>query len=323
MSTEKTEPTFTLDGGAPTAQEALLASQLEGLGDNPTEEPVVPAAAPAATPAAAPAATPAAAPAAEGAVAAPASAAPAAAEVDDAVAAPAAAAPAAAPAAPPPVVAAKPEPPKDFETEFTKLQQLYDDGEIDGAKFQADQRALVREEGAYTARVTLWEERQNAAVLAATNDFSTTALAWEKEHADFMSNPLRAQQMQSAIQLIDAQTKGSLPAAELFDRAAKATFEAFGYMPPKPAAQTVVDAKTKVAEAVAARQPTPVPQTLANASEAAPIEPGARNATFENLDGMNISDLEDALARMTPAQVEAYTRNAPGANSTLRGTEKD
>jgi hypothetical protein len=321
MSTEKTAEPSIVDGGTPTDNEALYASQLDGLGDNPLEEPKVPdaAAAPAASPAAAPAATPAAAPAAD------AAAAPAAATtetVDDVAGAPAATAPAAAApaaAAPAAVLPAKPEPPKDFDAEYARLQQQYDDGEIDGAKFQADQRALTREEGAYTARMTLWEERQQSVAVAANQDFATTASAWEKENAHFMSNPIRAQQMQTAIELIDKQTGGALPASELFDRATKATFEAFGYTPPKPAAAAVVDAAQALKDATAARKPGGVPVTLAQASEAAPIEPGARNPTFDNLDSLGISDLEDALARMTPAQIEAYTKNAPGAMSTLRG----
>jgi hypothetical protein len=312
MSTENIDPTPSIvDGGTPTAQEALLAAQLEGLGDDPKEEPKAAAAgdaAAAADPAAASAAAAAAAAGSEGAAAAaPAAADPAAAVVDPPAAAGAAAAPAA-------IVAAKPEPPKDFDAEYAALQKRYDEGDIDAAAFQADQRALSREEGKFTARLTIWEESQQSAAQHAAQDFNQAAVQWEKDNADFMANPIRAQNMQQAIALIDAQTGGALPPAELFARAEKATFEAFGYTKPAVAA---VDPAAAVAAAVAARKPGAVPATLATAEAAAPIESG-RNPTFATLDGLGISELEDAMARMTQQQRDAYLADAPGAKSTLR-----
>jgi hypothetical protein len=305
MSTDKPDPSTTIvDGGAPTAQEALLAAQLPGLGDNPQEEPTAKVADPAAavvdaaaTAAAADATTTAAPPAA----------------ADPATAAAVVDPPAAA-AATAPMVAAKPEPPKDFDAEYAALQKRCDDGEIDAAAFQADQRSLSKEEGKYTARLTIWEEGQHTAAQHAALDFNQTAVQWEKDNAEFMANPLRAQNMQSAIALIDAQTNGALPPAELFARAEKATFEAFGYVKPTAA---VVDPAKALADAVAGRRPAAVPTTLATAESAAPIEAG-RNPTFASLDGLGISELEDAMARMTPQQRDAYLSDAPGSKSTLR-----
>lgn len=313
IETTQAPPENPVNGGEPTDQEALYAAQLEGLGDNPTEEPV--AAAPAPAPAAA--ADDAGADAGQAATAE----APVAADGDaTAVAADAAAAPAPAPAAAavataPIVAAAKPEAPKDFDAAYKHLQEQYDAGELDGDKLQAEQRALAREEGAHTARMTIWEEGQRTAAQQAALDFNAAALSWEANNKDFMANTTRAQLMQQTLAAIDQQTGGTLPPAELFARAQKDAFEAFNYATPAAAGATsAVDKAKAIAAATAARKPVPVPQTLANADAAAPIEAG-RNSTFDGLDSLDISSLEDALARMPAAQREAYLAGAPGATS--------
>lgn len=297
-----------VNGGDPTDKEALFAAQLEGLGDNPTEEPVAEATAPAATAASDSTADAAAA----NATAAAATGAAAAEETAAAPPAPAAAVSVPAPAV---VAAARPEVPKDFDAAYKQLQEQYDAGTIDGDKLQADQRALAREEGAYTARLTIWEEGQRTATQQAAMDFNATALNWEAANKDFMSNTTRAQLMQQTLAAIDHQTGGTLAPAELFARAQKDAFEAFNYASPTTtAAPTAADQARAIAAATAARKPVPVPQTLANADAAAPIEAG-RNSTFDGLDNLDISSLEDALARMPAAQREAYLAGAPGATS--------
>lgn len=303
IETTPTLPENPVNGGDPTDQEALMAAQLEGLGDNPTEEPaaVAPAAADNASAVDAAEAVPA--------VDDSASAAPAAAAAEPAPA-PVAAAP-----APAIVAAARPEVPKDFDAAYKQLQAQYDDGAIDGDKLQADQRALAREEGAYTARLTIWEESQRTSAQQAALDFNTMALSWEAANKDFMANTTRAQLMQQTLAAIDQQTGGTLPPAELFARAQKDAFEAFNYASPAAAAAPSAADKAKaIAAATAARKPAAVPQTLANADAAAPIEQG-RNSTFDGLDNLDISSLEDALARMPAVQREAYLAGAPGATS--------
>ncbi len=313
IETTQAPPENPVNGGDPTDQEALYAEQLEGLGDNPTEEPAAAAAA---------AAAPAAATDDAGADAGQAAIADAAAAADSdatTAAADVAAAPAPAPAAvataPVVAAAAKPEAPKDFDAAYKHLQEQYDAGELDGDKLQAEQRALAREEGAHTARMTIWEEGQRTAAQQAEQDFNATALNWEANNKDFMANTTRAQLMQQTLAAIDQQTGGKLPPAELFARAQKDAFEAFNYAPTAAVGATSAADKAKaIAAATAARKPAPVPQTLANADAAAPIEAG-RNSTFDGLDSLDISSLEDALARMPAAQREAYLAGAPGAKS--------
>ncbi|MGC1549386.1 MAG: hypothetical protein WA777_12725, partial [Rhodanobacter sp.] len=319
MSDEKTDqPAAIVNGGEPTDKEALLAAQVDTIGTDPQVDPNDAAAVAAQAAAAAAAKTPAAAPAAvdpSAAVPAPAPAASPAATDPTAVVASPAPAPVAAPAPVGVPAQAKPEAPKDFDAEYAALQTRYDAGDLDGDQLQQAQRALSREEGAFTARVTLWEERQNFAVQQAAADFNATALSWEGQNKDFMSNSLRRNAMQQAVLTIDKETGGTLSPTDLFARAQKDAFDAFGYTPPTAqASDPNASGAAAVAAAVAARQPAAVPATLATAPAAAPIEAG-RNSTFADLDSKDIGALEDALARMTPAQRDAYLSDAPGATS--------
>lgn len=294
MSNEQTPAADTnnqVDGGTPTPMEEKLAAELETLGDAPApEEPV----------AAAPAPAPVADPAADAAAAA-------------AAAAEAAAAAATAPApAPAPIVisATPPPPPKDFDKEFETLQTRYDNGDIDGTQYQRESRALTREEGAWTADVRIWNEKQASAVQQVQNDFNSAALSWEDQHKDFMSNPLRANQMQIALQLVEKNTPGLAPSA-LFAQAQKIAFEAMNYTPPAAA-----DPAAAVAAATRARQAGQVPPTLAASPAAAPIEQPNVNAGFASLDAKDINSLENDIARMNPQQLDAYLREAPGSTTT-------
>lgn len=333
-----------VDGGEPLDLEAKLAAQVNTIGDDPKVEPtevppggvvatiVAPGVAAAAAGGAEAGTTTAAAGNGDGtvtgAVAQPPGAAGDTPPVDPAVAAAAAAAAAeaakaadaaavaaaAAAVAPPARLDPRPDAPKDFEAEFAALQKKYDDGEIDSADFQTAQRTLSREEGAFTARVTIWEDRQQTAQAVAAQDFNAAAAAWEKEHSAFMQNPIRRDAMQRALADVDASTGGKLAPAELIKRAGDVAFEAFGYVPPTPVAGT--DATAAIAASLAARAPGRVPQTLASAPAAAPIEKGSGNALYAELDAKGIDDLENAMARMTEAQKDAYLRDAPGSTST-------
>jgi hypothetical protein len=291
-----TAPTI-LDGGEPTDQEALLAAQVDTIGDNPTEEPAAAAAKTDAGAAAEPTPEEAAA---ITAAAVPADAAPVAAE-------PAAAEPVAA------VVPARPAPTpaRDFDADLAENQRKFDDGEIDGAEFQKEFRTISKEEASFTARMEIWAENQRTAAEQAEADFNSVAAGWESKNAEFMSNPLRAQQMQAAIGAVNAKTPGLSP-AQLFDQAAKVAFEAFNWKVPEPVA---VDTEKARADALAGRQPAGVPPTLAGSPAAAPIEAAANTSAFASLDAKDISTLEDAVARMTPDQRDAYLRESPGSNS--------
>lgn len=311
-----------VDGGDPTDEEARLAAQVDTIGENPDKEPDETAGADAA------AAGDAAgkkdgetedAVAAAGTAGADADAAAAAAAAADAAAAPApapaASAAAPAPAATPPPAAAPPRPeaPKDFKAELAALQKQYDDGELEPAQFQEKQWDLAREQARYDARVELWEERTRTAQESAAELFNAAAVAWEAQNKDFMDNPLRANAMQQAVLMVDKEQPG-LPPDQLLAKAGKIVFDAYNWKPTPSADEAAAARQAEVDAAVAARKPGATPQTLASAPAASAIE-SRGNAAFQELDGKDISDLEDMLARMPEAQREAYLRDAPGANT--------
>lgn len=329
MNTETTQaPEHDSNGGQPTDLEALLAAQVDTIGDNPTVDPGT-AAAPAGEKGAPAVVTDPPAPAVPAVPATPAGETPAAAPSPAPAAAPAPAAevvdpvPAAAPPAPTPAVAAPapapapPVPPKDFDAAYAAIQKSYDDGELDSGEFQAQTRALTKEETTFNTRLAMWEENVARTQQAAAQDFNSAALAWEKSNADFMSNPLRRDSMQRAIAVLDQETGGKLTPSELIERAGKAAFEAFGYKPAEPvAAMPAVDEAAAIAAATAARKAPPVPTTLGNAPSAGAIDRGGGSALFAELDGKDINTLEDIVARMGPKEREDYLRDAPGAKST-------
>ena len=99
-------------------------------------------------------------------------------------------------------------------------------------------------------------------------------------------------------------------AEQLFAIAAKTAFDAFGY---RPQAQKA-PAELLKERANAAGKPVP---NLGDIPAAA-AEPIRGNETFGALDGLNIDQLEDSLARMSDAQRAAYLADAPGATATGR-----
>lgn len=241
---------------------------------------------------------------------------------DDAAAADAAQAEAPDPAQAPAAVATaqpeEPKPPRDFEAAYTENQRKFDDGEIEAGEFQKTLRDISREEAGHVARVEIFKEHQQSAAQRAQAEFNNAASAWEAQHKDFMSNPLRAKAMQDAIEAVDKQTPGLSP-ADLLAAAQKAAFEVYNYTPPEPA--TPADARKAVADAAAARKPVAVPQTLGGTPTAAHVDASGGSA-FANLDALDIDSLENKVAMMTDAQLEAYLADAPGAKANgQRGTD--
>jgi hypothetical protein len=307
------ENTFVADGGEPTAEEARLMA--EGLPDEGDGDPESVEAARVAREAAEATAA-AAAKAASDATAADAAA--------QAAAAAAAAAPAA--AAPAPVVDVGTEPvaptARDFEAERAALRAKYDEGGMNAIDLADARDALMREETAYMiaadahARdLAAYEARVQAASAARVNDWNVTASQWEAAHQDFLSNPMRHADMQRALAL-EAQgardTGETLTHAQLLDRAYNPAATYSSYTPP-------AGAPDPVRAALDARKPGAGTRTLGDVPAAgAQVDPGGD--AFGRLDALPITDLEEAVQNMTPAQEEAYLRASPGSNSRGRVT---
>lgn len=268
-------------------------------------EPAQPASPPAAQPAPA-------APISEG--TAPAAAGPAAPEPPVAAPPPAAAVVAATAAGP--TLLTVPASPKDFDAEFARLDARMESGEIDAAQRDKAFRELAIEHATYEGRRASIETHNAATVQAwqqeATASFDQAAAAWTADNKEFMANPLRAAAFQQAINIVDAQTGGVLPANELLAQAAKMAFEANGWDPAAHSAAPQRPTPSASAAALAARQPptATVPQTLGDAPNS-----GADNGTsrFANLENLGIQELESAVARMSLAEQDAWLREVDSA----------
>lgn len=243
---------------------------------------------------------------------------------DDDVAAAAAAAAASASAAMASVTAAaKPEAPvapMDFDAEYKANQEAFDSGEKSADEFQQRVREISKAESGFIARTEIFNERQQTAAQKAQDEFTSAASAWEAEHKAFMANPLYAKVMQDAINAVEAQTPG-LPPAELMSRAEKAAFEFTRWTPPaaddaaKKAAEAEAAKREAIAKAKADRKPGKVPTTLGGTPTGAHVDTPTGSA-FSNLDALDIDTLENEVARMSDAQLEAYLQDAPGAKAT-------
>lgn len=237
---------------------------------------------------------------------------------DDAAAddAPAAAAPKEEPAASDVSAAAPADPApaaeKDFDAEAQALLSKYNDGDMDEEEYQTAQRALNREEAKFEAQKAVWEDRQQRAQAEQSNAFNDAALAWQNEHAEFILNPLHVDAVNRALEVIAAQ-KPQLTPAELIAEAGQVAMDAYGYtVPDKP---TAADDKDKIARATASRRPAAdkVPASLRNAPAAGSLDPS--KSSFDQLDQLDISELEDAVARLPESKIQEFLRDAPGAGS--------
>lgn len=218
-------------------------------------------------------------------------------------------APTAAPAGP--VLLAVPQAPKDFDAEFAQLDARLESGEIDATQRDKEFRALAIENARYEgAKASV--EAHNAAKAQewqqqATTNFDEAAAGWCASNKEFMANPLRAHAFQQAINIVDAQTGGTLPAQELLSRAATMAFEAHGWNPAAHGAAPRIPTPGAAASALASRQPpiAAVPQTLGDAPNSGADTAPARFAALENL---GIQEMEAAIARMSVAEQDAWLR---------------
>jgi hypothetical protein len=215
----------------------------------------------------------------------------------------------------------EPQAPKDFDAANAALQKQYDDGDLDAVELGKAQRELNKEEAAFTAKHIVWEERQaeRAEVLktqaaAVETDWNTAAIAFQTQHAEFMSDEGHKVALQDAVAVIDTQTKGTLAASELLERAGKLVFAQFNYNPNAAPAKTEAQLK---AEALKERLPAEGVKTLADAPSAAAIQIRG-NESHAELDALPIDKLEEALARMPGPQREAYLASSPGSGFTGR-----
>lgn len=232
-----------------------------------------------------------------------------------------AAAAAAKPAAVKVELPAKPEAPMDFTAERARVNSLYtDEGSLDAIGLADERERITLAEIDYKQALREWErvqaeavDRQNAAI---KSDWDSAALAFEAANKEFLANPLRHKVMQDAINTVLASGE-ALNDAQVLDKALAIAVDYTGYAKPAPAVEDPNKQREAVGDALKQRKPAPATQTLADAPASA-NERISGTEGFASLDALAIPDLEIAYANMTPAQQEAYLREAPGATANGR-----
>lgn len=216
---------------------------------------------------------------------------------------------------------AKPEPPKDFAAELAAIEDAYEAGDLTNLELNKKMRELTLEEVEYKNVLAEWQ-RQHDAITAANakaieDDWNAPALAFEKDHADFLSNDLRKEVMQRAIAQVEknAQAAGErLSSVDLLRKAYAMAKDYCGYTEPTPDPNA---GKDKIREAINGRKPPNAPVTLGD-MPTSHTESRRGNETFADLDALSTPELEVAFANMSPAQQEAFLRDAPGATANGR-----
>lgn len=215
-----------------------------------------------------------------------------------------------------PTLLSVPEPPKDFSALFAALDARNESGELDDSEYNREFRAITQEEAAFIGQKSSIET-YNAAELqkwqsVQAQSFDSASSAWVNSNKEFMANPLRANAFQQAINVVDQETKGALSPSELLEKASKIAFEAFNWsQTPAGSPAATADSAAQRAAALAKRQPntTGVPATLGDAPSS-----GTDTGTskFAALESLGVLDMEAQIARMSPADQDAFLREVDG-----------
>lgn len=212
-------------------------------------------------------------------------------------------------AAPPPVITVPPIVPtvdaalaaRNFDQELQDLNNKWADGDVDQTEYSrllldigsARARLEAQQEHVRFAQTQLEAWQQQQAALQAQN-FAQAADAFVTACPD-LQNPDRRNLFQDFIKRVDTETGNQLPDAELLSQARSRMLAAFPWNGVSAAPAPAKPTPEQMRQAAA---PPPPPRL-----GALPTNPGA---VADSVDDMNIVDLEDHLARMTPDAREAF-----------------
>ena len=210
--------------------------------------------------------------------------------------------------------------PKDFKAELDGIAEQYRSGLLDAVDYADAREALNRERAEHEAAlanhqraVSDFEAARAAQAEAAAKveqDWATAYNKFAKDNAEFMGNALYVRDMQAVIDDI-LKREPAITNEKLLADAYKFVADYHKYE--KPASKD----NDPLIAALRERQKEQPGATLGDAP-AARAETITGNESFDALDRMPITELEDVTASMSPAQLERYLRAAPGANATGR-----
>lgn len=174
-----------------------------------------------------------------------------------------------------------PSAPKDFAAEKKALREKWDAGEMETEAYQEQRDAITLEQARFESALTFAQLQQKSALEQAQQSWSERVTTWEKEHEDFLSNPLRRKAVNDLMDEFDRDPNNRLSDDDLLRRVQETAFEAFNWTPkvpheklPQEAGNAQLQRQVAAARAASAASSVPPPMTTGagSASEAGKIK---------------------------------------------------
>lgn len=174
-----------------------------------------------------------------------------------------------------------PQAPKDFAAEKKALREKWDAGEMETEAYQEQRDAITLEQARFESALTFAQLQQKSALEQAQQSWAERVTTWEKEHEDFLSNPLRRKAVNDLMDEFDRDPNNRLSDDDLLRRVQETAFEAFNWTPkvpheklPQEAGNAQLQRQVAAARAASAASSVPPPMTTGagSASEAGKIK---------------------------------------------------
>lgn len=196
---------------------------------------------------------------------------------------------------------------RDFSGELADLRKKYEEGEVS----QADYETALIDIGAARAAAQVTQQLNTK---FAEQEWNQAQEDFYGANARFNSPAMRAA-LGNAVERIEAESgEQKLRSSVLLQKAAALVDQELGALfgqpaqPAKPAAKEVPTksaAPNRTEEAARARAATAAPRTLADVPSAQENETG-KNDKFEAIDRLEGLEFEEAIARLSPSEREAF-----------------
>lgn len=205
--------------------------------------------------------------------------------------------------------AAEAEKEPDWAAQQAELKEKLESGEITDDEYERERERIYdakgdwkAEQAARKATTELLDRRQQEEADRAWNT-ATAAFTADPANAAMLADPIRAAAFNAAVQLEAA--KGFTSYADLLTRARDSLGVLGGVIQPANGADAIEKAKRERAAAAGGNAPH-----LHRAPAAG--EAIDRDNRFAHLDALDIDDLENAVSRMSEADLDAFLETAPG-----------
>jgi len=181
--------------------------------------------------------------------------------------------------------------PRDFAAELEELTKKFDDGEITTGEFAKQQAALI----AAQTRAEIARDFNNA-------QWERDVRRFMRDHEQYAKSDVLYAALNAALTEVNKEDGAEkLDGDQILEAAHRRVMKEFGIVPPSANQAVRRQAKPAEAEAKARRA---APKTLADIPAADEASTGADR--FAHIDRLTGIEQENAIARMTPSEIEAW-----------------